>query len=90
MGWKRSEAFVLRAIPLGESDRIVSFLTREEGRIRGVARNARRSRRRFGGSLELLSRVRTTWFERESAELVRVESCELLESQFLLVQGSLE
>jgi len=81
---KETEAFVLRSQPLGESDRVVTFLTRAEGKIRGVAKGARRSRRRFGSNLELLSRVRLGYFEREGADLARIESAELLESFYKL------
>jgi DNA repair protein RecO (recombination protein O) len=81
---QEAEAFVLRSHPLGESDRIVTFLTRTTGKMRGVAKGARRSRRRFGGNLELLSRVRVAYFEREGADLSRVESADLLESFYVL------
>ena len=84
MPLKESEAFVLRAYPLGESDRIVTFLTRSTGKLRGVAKGARRSRRRFGSSLELLSRVWITFFERERVDLVRIEGADLLESFYRL------
>ncbi len=84
MPLKEAEAFVLRSHPLGESDRILTFLTRSVGKVRGVARGARRSRRRFGSNLELLSRVRLKYFEREGSDLVRVEDAELLESFYRL------
>jgi DNA repair protein RecO (recombination protein O) len=80
----RAEGFVLRAQPLGDADKIVTFFTREEGKIRGVAKSARRSRRRFGSSLEPWSRVSVTLFEKESAELARVDACDLLESAYRL------
>ena len=47
-----ADALILRTYRLGESDRIVVFLTRDRGKKRGVAKNARQSRRRFGGALE--------------------------------------
>src|SRR5258708_11839516 len=47
-----TDALILRTYKLGESDRIVVFLTRDRGKKRGVAKNARQSRRRFGGGLE--------------------------------------
>ena len=47
-----TDALILRTYTLGESDRIVVFLTRDRGKKRGVAKNARQSRRRFGGALE--------------------------------------
>ncbi len=43
----------------GESDRIVEFLTAEEGRVSMIARGARRSRKRFGGALDLFAGLRT-------------------------------
>src|SRR5258705_254600 len=86
MPLKESEAIVLRSFPLGEGDRLVSFLDRQAGRVRGVARGARLSKSRFGSTLELLSYVRIWYFERENRDLVRINQCELLES-FLDVQG---
>ncbi len=80
----RAEGLVLRVHPLGEADKIVTFLTREEGKLRGVARSARKSRRRFGSSLELWSRVSLTLFEKEGMELARVDGCDLLESAYRL------
>lgn len=69
----RAQALVLRTYPLGESDRIVVFLTRDRGKKRGVAKGARRSRRRFGGALEPLTRVRVEYVEKETRELVSVQ-----------------
>lgn len=80
MPLREDEAFVLRSHPLGESDRLVTFLTRSAGKVRGVAKGARRSRKRFGSSLELLSRVRLTYFERERVDLARIDGADLLES----------
>ena len=80
MPLKESEAIVLRSYPLGEGDRLVSFLDRQSGRLRGVARGARLPKSRFGSTLELLSYIRIWYFERETRELVRINQCELLES----------
>ena len=85
MPLRESEAIVLRTYPLGEGDRLVSLLDRQSGRVRGVARGARRPKSRFGSTLELLSYVRIWYFEREGRELVRINQCELIES-FLDVQ----
>ncbi len=75
-----SEALILRSFPLGEADRLVSFLSRSEGRMRGVASGARRTKSRFGSTLELFSYVRMWFYERETRELVRINQCELIES----------
>src|ERR1700730_2494323 len=80
MPLKESEAIILRTFPLGEGDRLVSFLDRQSGRLRGVARGARLPKSRFGSTLELLSYIRIWYFERESRELVRINQCELIES----------
>ena len=81
---RETEAMVLWSHALGESDRIVTFLTRSVGKLRGVAKGARRSRRRFGSNLEPMSRVRLTYFEREGSELARIEAAELMESFYRL------
>jgi DNA repair protein RecO (recombination protein O) len=75
-----TEALVLRTYPLGETDRIVVLLTRDRGKKRAVARGARRSRRRFGGALEPLTRVRVAYREKENRELVALDYAEPLES----------
>jgi len=80
-----SEALVLRTYPLKEADLIVSFLTRDQGRLRGVAKRARRPKNSFGAGLERLSHVRMAYFQRETRELVNLDSCELIRSQFALI-----
>ena len=75
-----SEAIILQGYPLGEGDRLVSFLSRTMGRVRGVASGARKTKSRFGSTLERLSHVRIWFFERPSRELVRINQCELIES----------
>ena len=75
-----SEAIILQSYPLGEADRLVSFFSRTMGRVRGVAAGARRTKSRFGSTLERLSHVRIWFFERPSRELVRINQCELVES----------
>ena len=71
-----TDALILRTYKLGESDRIVVFLTRDRGKKRGVAKNARQSRRRFGGALEPLTYGRVGYFERERRDLVRLDYVE--------------
>jgi DNA repair protein RecO (recombination protein O) len=77
-----SETFVLRTYPVREADLIVSFFTRDQGKLRGVARRARRPKSTFGSGLERLSQVRMAYFLRENAELANLTSCELIDSQF--------
>ncbi len=72
------EAIVLRTWPFLEADLLVSVFTREQGRIKGVARHAMRSRRRFGGSLEPMTVVRATYADRPKQDLVRLDAFEIL------------
>ena len=79
-----SEAFILATHPLRERDRIVSFLTRESGKKRGVARGSRSPRSAFMGALEPMTEVQVLYFEKESRELVSINSADLLRSSFPL------
>jgi len=80
MALQESEAIVLRTYPLREADLLVTLFTRVEGKVRGVARSAKKSKRRFGGALEPMTYVRAFYDVRERQELVRLDSCEVLES----------
>jgi len=74
------DALILRTYRLGESDRIVVFLTRDRGKKRGVAKNARQSRKRFGGALEPMTYGRVGYMEKERRELVFVHYVEAVRS----------
>ncbi len=75
-----AEALILRTYKLAEADRIVVFLTRDRGKKRGVAPNARRSFKRFGAALEPLTEVRVAYFEKERRELVGLNYAEPIRS----------
>ena len=76
----QAEAIILRCWPLHEADQIVSLFTRDQGKIKGVAKAAMKSRRRFGGALEPMTYVRASYVEKPKQELVRLDSCEILSS----------
>ncbi len=75
-----SEAIVLRTWPFLEADLLISLFTREQGRVKGVARHAMRSRRRFGGALEPMTTVRATYAERPKQDLMRMDAFEIVAS----------
>jgi DNA repair protein RecO (recombination protein O) len=77
---RETEAIILKTFALGEADRLVSFLGRNSGRVRGVAGGARRIKNRYGSTLEVLSHVQIWYVEKETRDLVRIQQCELLES----------
>ena len=72
------EAIVLRTWPFHEADLLVSLFTRDQGKIKGVARHAMKSRKRFGGALEPATHVRAHYTERPRQDLVRLDSFEIL------------
>lgn len=76
----KTKAIVLRTTPYAEADRIVSLYTLDFGRIKGVAKGAKRSQKRFGNTLEIGSYVSVSFFEKETAELVRLDHCDLIRS----------
>lgn len=80
MPQKQSEAIVLRTYPLREADLLVTFFTRAEGKVKGVAKSAMRSKKRFGGALEPLTQVRVYYEDKEKRELARIDSCDVLQS----------
>src|SRR5580692_7899725 len=77
---RQGEAIVLRVWPFQEADLLVSLFTREQGRVKGVARHAMRSRRRFGGALEPMTHVRASYSEKPKQDLVRLDAFEILSS----------
>lgn len=80
-----SESLTLRTYPFAESDLVVSFFTRDQGKLRGVAKRARRPKSNFGSALERLSQARVTYYQKETRELVTLASSELIRSQFDLI-----
>lgn len=82
-----ADALILRTYRLGESDRIVVFLTRDRGKKRGVARNARQSRKRFGGALEPMTCGRVGYMEKERRELVFLHYVEPVRSPLAMTSA---
>jgi DNA repair protein RecO (recombination protein O) len=79
---ERTEAIILHTFPARERDKMVVFLTPDHGKRKGWAYGARAIRSRFGAALEPLAKVRIGYSERESEEIVRIESVDLVRSLF--------
>jgi DNA repair protein RecO (recombination protein O) len=71
-------AVILHTMPYGESDQIVTLYTLDFGKLKGIAKGAKRSRKRFGSRLEIASYVKATFFEKETSSLVRLSNCDLI------------
>jgi len=74
----KTDAIVIRSLHYGESDKIVTFFTEDFGRLKGIAKGARRSKKRFQNALGLFSHLRLIFFDREGMGLARVEGCDIL------------
>ena len=73
----RTRAIVLRTFDQGESDRLVHLYTEALGRVSAIAKGARRSRRRFPGTLEILSVLDTRIVDPSRSSLLRLEGARL-------------
>ena len=78
MALERSPAVVIGRFPLGESDRVVTFFTRRFGRVRGVAKSARRLRSRFGGALEPFTLGELVFFDGGRSDLVQIDHFDIV------------
>jgi DNA repair protein RecO (recombination protein O) len=75
----RTAAVVIGSFPLGESDLLVTFFARQHGKVRGVARHARRLRSRFGGALEAFTLGELIFFEGGRSDLVQVDHFDIVQ-----------
>src|SRR5881296_3536454 len=89
MALGKSAAVVIGSFDLGESDRVVTFYSREHGKVRGVAKASRRMRSRFGGALELFTLGELIFFDTGRTDLVRVDHFDVLDP-FAAIRTDLE
>ena len=89
MALGKTRAVVIGSVPLGESDRIVTFFSRDVGKVRGIARAARRMRSRFGSALELLTLGDLVFFDGGRSDLVQVDHFDIVHP-FERVRGHLD
>jgi DNA repair protein RecO (recombination protein O) len=82
MSLVESESLILKTYNLAEADKIVVFLTRNFGVVRGVAKGAKRLKSKFGSGLEPFSKVNATFLQKDSTELVSIQRIDLVRSNF--------
>ena len=80
----KTTAIILRSRKWGEADRIITFYSKDFGKIRGVARGARRQKSRFGGAIEPFSVCRLNLFEKAGDFLFRISHVDLIRSSQVL------
>ena len=75
-----TSAIVIKTLDYGESDRIVAFYTPDFGKVKGIAKGAKKSKRRFSNALELFTLSRLIFFDKKESGLVRIEGCDIVDS----------
>jgi DNA repair protein RecO (recombination protein O) len=73
------EAFIIRAIRMGESSRVVTFFSKELGKIKGVAKGVGRPKSRLGGKVELFNLIEGDFYKKETSDLGILSGAGLLE-----------
>ncbi len=75
----KTRAIVLHTLDYGEADRIATFLTQDFGKLKGIAKGARRSRRRFANALEPFSFTQVLFSRRGNEGLAFIDQCDIIE-----------
>jgi len=81
------EALVLRNWDYGESDRIVSLFCRNFGKVRVIAKGAKKMKSRFLGRLEPFQTVKVSYFGKEQSHLFMLSSIELTGSNLNFISN---
>jgi DNA repair protein RecO (recombination protein O) len=78
MTTKKMTAVVLKVGDLGEADKIVTFYSKQVGKLAGIAKGAKKSKKRFSNKLEIFSLLDILYDDRSRSGLVRIVEGELL------------
>jgi len=78
MALYKTRAVVIGRRAFGEHGRLVDFYTRDHGKVRGIARSARRPRSRLGSALELFTLGELVFFDTGRSELVQVDHFDIV------------
>ena len=76
----KTRAIVIKSINLSESDRIITFMTENQGKVKCVAKGARKIKNRFWGALEPMSLIHLIYFGKEHQNLFRLNHSDIIES----------
>lgn len=82
MNIQQTEAIILQTEDYGESDRLITFYTKFGGKLKGIAKGARKSRKRFVNAFEPCSLVDLTY--KSSRSLAWIDACKLIEPHLTL------
>ncbi len=76
----KTRAIVLRTLKLSETDKLVTLFSETYGKIKCVAKAARRLKSRFGASLEPMTYLSLIYFGKETQEIYRLNQCDIIQS----------
>ena len=74
----KTKAIVLRSRRMGETSKLMTFYTEEYGKLKSVARGARKPKSKYGAALELLSEVQIICYWRDNRDLQTLTECDIL------------
>jgi DNA repair protein RecO (recombination protein O) len=80
MALYKTRAIVIKSMNLSESDRLITFMTENHGKVKCVAKGARKAKNQFWGSLEPMSLIHLIYFGREHQSLFRLNHSDIIES----------
>jgi DNA repair protein RecO (recombination protein O) len=86
---RQATAFILRRVNFGDQDLIVTVLGRETGKFSALARSARASKKRFGGGLQPMRRLRLTYTHQANRNMAFLREIDVLED-FAELEASFE
>ena len=75
----KTSAIVIHSLDYGESDRIVTFYSSDFGKVKGIAKGARRSKRRFSNALEPIIILQHHFFQKGRGTLALIEGCDVID-----------
>lgn len=74
----KTRAVVLRTRRMGETSKLVTLYTEDEGKLKATAKGARKPKSKFGGALELMTEVQVVCYLRDERELQTISDCDAL------------
>lgn len=74
----RATGYLLKSLSYGETDLIVTFCTREFGKLKGIAKGAKRSKKRFANVFEPFSLVELIFSRKNHDSLALIEACDII------------
>jgi DNA repair protein RecO (recombination protein O) len=74
----RTEAISLHSVPFAESSKVVTFFTRDFGKLNFLAKGARRPKSKFGGALETFTHAKLIIYKPETPKLYILSDAEII------------